>query len=62
MDIKLYAVFYKTNKSGNWLYYGAFTTLEMANDLVKHIKKRMSVRAVETTISVFVCQKEQEEE
>lgn len=62
MDIKLYAVFYKTNKSGNWLYYGAFTTLEMANDLAKHIKKRMSVRAVKTTISVFVCQKEQEEE
>lgn len=40
MDIKLYAVFYKTNKSGNWLYYGAFTTLEMANDLAKHIKKK----------------------
>jgi hypothetical protein len=57
---KLYAIFYKINIDSDWRYYGAFTTLDMTNDLVGHIKRRARDRAVDTKIRVFIAGEEQD--
>lgn len=57
---KLYAIFYKTSITRHWRYYGAFTTLEMAQDLTEHIKRRPRDRAIETRIEMFALAEEQE--
>lgn len=53
MANKIYAIFYKTSIIEHWRYYGAFTTLEMAQDLTEHIKSRPRDRAVDTKIEIF---------
>lgn len=55
---KLYAIFYKTSITRHWRYYGAFSTLDMAQDLLQHIKRRQHDRAVETKIRVFTTVEE----
>lgn len=57
---KLYVIFYKTDNN-DWRYYGAFTTLDMAQDLTEHIKRRPSDRAIETRIELFTFAQKQEE-
>lgn len=59
MANKLYAIFYKTNINSDWRYYGAFTTIDMTNDLVGHIKRLARDRAVDAKIRVFTVGEEQ---